>query len=68
VGYHYGVPQVSIDEGNTWVLLKNPDDNKIDMLGRIDNIFIAYKKECELFGRGYNITGFCQLYILSKNR
>jgi hypothetical protein len=45
VGYHYGVPQVSIDEGNTWVLLKNPDDNKIDMLGRIDNIFICENKD-----------------------
>ena len=45
VGYHYGVPQVSIDEGNTWVLLKNPDDSKIDMLGRIDNIFICENKD-----------------------
>ncbi|MFV0391313.1 MAG: hypothetical protein ACK5KP_05440 [Paludibacteraceae bacterium] len=41
IGYHYSVPQVSIDGGNTWIVLKNAGNTTLNVTGRIDNIFIC---------------------------
>lgn len=41
IAYHYGTLQISIDDGETWALILNANDTKIDFLGRIDNVFIC---------------------------
>ena len=41
IAHHYGTLQVSVDDGQTWIVLNNADNSKIDMFGRIDNVFIC---------------------------